>query len=245
MEENKVEKDVLDEVTNSVENEEMPVTPVIQNVEKKEQVMALKVKADPEDISAEDRKIAVKRLAGAISHSIRTSGEVDVRAFGAAAISKASKALAISFKYVETANLHLGCAPAFITAKIGDNELTGMCFRAFATPIREDQKNKDYTKTKSVLKVTADPKDITPEDRKIKLKALASAITHSAKENNEVLVRAFGSSAISKTVKAISVARGKIALTGLDLYTFPLFIVADMNGSERTGIAFYVYTNAM
>jgi stage V sporulation protein SpoVS len=233
MEENMIKNDGEQEV---VLNE-------VDVMKDQEGVMELKVKADPEDVSADDRKRNVKRLAGAISHALRNSGEVNVRAFGAAAIAKSAKSLAIAYKYVEAQGLHLGCAPAFITAKIGDNELTGMCFHTFTTKIRDDQKNKDYTKAKSVLKVTADPKDIAPEDRKSKLKALASAIAHAAKENNEVLVRCFGSSSISKAVKSISVARGKIALTGMDLYAFPMFIVADMNGNERTGIAFYVYTN--
>ena len=42
----------------------------------------LKVKADPQDVSPDDRKRNVKKLAGAISHSLRSSGEVNVRCFG-------------------------------------------------------------------------------------------------------------------------------------------------------------------
>ena len=72
---------------------------------------------------------------------------------------------------------------------------------------------------------------------------MAGAITHALAENKEVVVRCFGNATIGKASKALAIARGYTAVRGPDLYCWPVFIVADMNGNERTGIAWYVYTN--
>ena len=89
--------------------------------------------ADPPDIKPEDRKREVKKLAGAISHSLRVNGEVNVRAFGNAAISKAAKALAISRGYLKATHpdLQLSFSPAFIETVIGTQNLTGIGFVTF------------------------------------------------------------------------------------------------------------------
>ena len=65
----------------------------------------------------------------------------------------------------------------------------------------------------------------------------------SLEENKEVVIRCFGNATIGKAAKAIAVARGYTATRGPDLYCWPTFIVADINGNERTGIAWYAYTN--
>jgi stage V sporulation protein SpoVS len=208
-------------------------------------IIALKVKADPQDITPEERKKNVKKLAGAISHSLRGSGEINVRCFGNASIGKGAKALAIAKNYINVQNqpLQLAFSPAFITTKMGDNELTGICFCTFAT---QKEKDVDLDKVKIVLMVKADPKDILPEDRKRNVKKLAGAITHALEENKEVVVRCFGNATIGKASKAMAIARGYVAVKGPDLYGWADFIVAKMgpDQQERTGIAFYVYTNA-
>lgn len=208
---------------------------------KQEIVKDLKVKADPADISPDDRKRNVKKLAGAVSHSLRANGEINVRCFGSASIGKASKALAIARSYVETSDLQLSCSPAFITTKIGENELTGISFCTFAT--KKEDEVVDVEKIKSVLMVKADSRDISPEDRKTNVKKLAGAIAKTLEEHKECVVRCFGNATIGKASKALAIARGYTATRGPDLYCWPTFIVADMHGNERTGIAFYVYTN--
>jgi stage V sporulation protein SpoVS len=95
------------------------------------------------------------------------------------------------------------------------------------------------------LKVKADAQDISPEDRKRNVKKLAGAISHSLRSRGEINVRCFGSASIGKAAKALAIARGYTANRGPDLYCWPAFIVSDMNGSERTGICFYVYSNEM
>ena len=207
----------------------------------------LKVKADPSDILPEDRKRNVKKLAGAISHSLRNGGEVNIRCFGSASISKAAKALSIANNYIKVQNLKLECSPAFITTKIDETNLTGIAFCTFATTINENTKKIDMAECKSVLKVSSDPKETTPEDRRKSVKKLAGAITHALEENKEVVIRCFGSATIGKAAKALAIARGYVAVKGGDLYCSPDFIVAKMgdNNQERTGIAFYAYTNGL
>lgn len=209
----------------------------------KEIIKDLKVKADPVDISSDDRKKAVKKLAGAISHSLRANGEINVRCFGNACIGKGSKAIAIANSYIETSDLQLACAPAFITTKIDDIELTGISFWTFATK-KEDVKI-DINNVKSVLMVKADSKDVSAEDRRDNVKRLAGAINHSLEENKECVIRCFGNATIGKATKAIAIARGLIATRGPDLYCWPVFIMTDMHGNERTGIAYYCFTNEL
>ena len=208
---------------------------------KPEKVLDLKVKADAPDISPDERKRNVKKLAGAVSHSLRANGEINVRCFGSASIGKASKAIAIARSYVETSDLQLSCAPAFITTKIGENELTGISFCTFAT--KKEDSVPDIEKIESVLMVKADGRDISAEERKDNVKKLAGAIAKKLEENKECVVRCFGNATIGKAAKALAIARGHTATRGPDLYCWPTFIVADMHGNERTGIAFYVYTN--
>jgi stage V sporulation protein SpoVS len=219
--------------------------------EEKQEITSLKVKADSPDVSPEERKRKVKKLAGAISHSLRGRGEINVRCFGNASIGKATKALAIAKDYIKVASasvgsdkpLQLQCSPGFITTKIGDNELTGICFWTFAS--EPNSKEVDLDKVKTVLMVKSDPRDIEAEERKIRVKKLAGAITHALEENKEVVIRCFGNATIGKATKALAIARGHTATRGPDLYCWPNFIVAEINGNERTGIAFYAYTNEL
>jgi len=202
---------------------------------------SLKVAADSPDISADDRKKNVKKLAGAISHSLRTGGEINVRTFGNACIGKACKALAIAKSYIaDTHNLQIAYSPAFLTAQIGDSTLTGICFCTFAQP---KEKEVDLDKVKSILMVKADPKDIDPEERRLRVRKLAGAITHAVEENKECVIRCFGNASIGKACKALAIARGFTATRGPDLYCWDDFIVTSMGENERTGIAFYAFTN--
>ncbi|MFA7219434.1 MAG: stage V sporulation protein S [Synergistaceae bacterium] len=204
---------------------------------------SLKVAADDLDISPEDRKKNVKKLAGAISHSLRTEGEVNVRAFGNACIGKSTKALAIAKSYIEdTHNLQLAYSPAFLTAQIGGSTLTGICFCTFAQP---KEKTVDLDKVKSVLMVKADPKDIDPEERRLRVRKLAGAITHAVEENKECVIRCFGNASIGKGCKALAIARGFTATRGPDLYCWNDFIVTKMGDNERTGIVFYAFSNEL
>jgi stage V sporulation protein SpoVS len=207
----------------------------------KEEMKSLKVKADDPNISSEEKKRNVKKLAGAISHALRATGEINVRCFGNAAISKGARALAIARRYVEVQGLQLECSPAFITAEMNNSTYTGICFCAFATKLGPDKV--DISKIKSILKVKGDPQDISPDDRKRNVKKLAGAIAHALEDSKETTLRCFGAATIGKASKALAIARGYTAIRGSDLYCWPDFIVAEINGSERTGLCWFVYTN--
>ncbi len=203
---------------------------------------SLKVASDPDNISPKERATRVKKLAGAISHSLRTGGEINVRAIGNPSIMKAVKALAIASKNIEaTDQLRLVYAPAYLNAQIGDKNMTGIMFCTFSQPQMEYI---DFDKVKSILKVKADPSDVSPDERKINVKKLAGAITHAVEENDECVLRCFGKANIGKACKALAIARGLTASRGADLYCFNDFIVSEFDGNSMTGQAFYAFSNA-
>jgi stage V sporulation protein S len=248
MKEDDIKSDEID-ATDTILDDNAKNIPSIQtdmlDEEQLKSLENLKVAADPKDISDEERKRNVKKLAGAISHSLRLRGEINVRAFGSAAIGKATKALAIAKKYIEETDtekkLQLAYAPSFITTKIGDATLTGIAFCCFTS----DKMDVDMSKVKSVLKVTADQKDIDPQERRLKVRKLAGAISHAIEENKECCIRCFGNASIAKACKALAIARGFVANRGSDLYTFNEFIVTKMGENERTGINFYAFSNSL
>jgi len=209
----------------------------------KELITDLRVSADEHGISSEERKKRVKKLAGAISHSLRTSGEINVRTFGNAAIGKATKALAIARGYISQTNqdIKLSFSPAFIEADIGGQSLTGIKFATFTTEADSDV---NLDNVEIVLMVKADHKGISSEERKIKVRKLAGAISHAVEEKKECVIRCFGNAAIGKAAKALAIARGFTATRGPDLYCWAEFIVSEVDeGVELTGLAFYAYSN--
>ena len=102
------------------------------NSEKPEFTNILKVKSDGPDASNEERSTRVKKLAGAIAHSLRINGEVHVRCFGNACIGKATKAIAISTSILAPRGLGILCTPYFIEADMDGQIKTGMAFKVFA-----------------------------------------------------------------------------------------------------------------
>ena len=95
----------------------------------------------------------------------------------------------------------------------------------------------------NVLRVKADPPDVTAEERKKNSKNLAGAIAHGLRQYGEVYVRCFSNATCGKASKAIAIARGYVAVQGFDLYCAPSFITAEIGGQERTGICYWVFTN--
>lgn len=70
--------------------------------------------------------------------------------------------------------------------------------------------------------------------------ALAGAIAGLIKENGKVEMQAIGAGAINQAVKAVAIARGFVAPTGIELSCMPAFIDIMINNEERTGIKFLV-----
>jgi stage V sporulation protein SpoVS len=92
----------------------------------------LKVKADDPNATDEERKGQLKRLAGAIAHTLRNEGSVKVRCFGNACIGKAAKAIAIARGMVAVHGFDLFTAVSFIQADMGGTKKTGICFGVFS-----------------------------------------------------------------------------------------------------------------
>jgi stage V sporulation protein SpoVS len=110
-------------------------------------------------------------------------------------------------------------------------------------PMTETEDGVVYT---NVIRVKADPPDVSSDERKKRVKALAGAIAHSMRRFGEVHVRSIGKEALYKGVKAIIDASGMVAVHGYDLYTRPGYIMATdvADKDDMTGISFLVVSSA-
>ena len=70
--------------------------------------------------------------------------------------------------------------------------------------------------------------------------AVAGAIAGSIREKRRAEVQAIGARAVHQAIKAVTIARGYLALEGLDVICLPTFAKADIEGQERTAIRFIV-----
>lgn len=69
---------------------------------------------------------------------------------------------------------------------------------------------------------------------------VAGAIAGMIRERGTVELQAIGAGAVNQTVKAIAVARGFVAPSGMDLLCVPYFKDILIEGVERTAIVFKV-----
>ncbi len=81
-----------------------------------------------------------------------------------------------------------------------------------------------------ILKVSADS---TPN-------SVAGALAVCLEEENKAELQAIGAGAINQAVKAIAIARGFVAPSGMDLICIPAFTDVEIDGEERTAIKFIV-----
>lgn len=86
--------------------------------------------------------------------------------------------------------------------------------------------------TQTLLKVGAES-----NPRKVAT-ALAGVLTE---QDGFVELQAVGAGAVNQTVKAIAIARGLLAPTGVEIASTPSFVEIDIEGSERTAIRFKVF----
>lgn len=70
--------------------------------------------------------------------------------------------------------------------------------------------------------------------------SVAGAITGIIAEKGKVELQAIGAGAINQVVKAIAIARGFVAASGVDLVCIPAFSTVNIEGEERTGMKFIV-----
>jgi len=73
-----------------------------------------------------------------------------------------------------------------------------------------------------------------------KATAVAGAIAGIVREQGRVEVQAIGAGAVNQAVKAIAIARGFLALEGLNVVCIPGFADVEIDGQGRTAIRFAV-----
>lgn len=66
--------------------------------------------------------------------------------------------------------------------------------------------------------------------------AVAGAIAGVVREHGVAEVQAIGAGAVNQAVKASAIARGFLALDGLDVICIPTFTDVEIGGQERTAI---------
>lgn len=71
-------------------------------------------------------------------------------------------------------------------------------------------------------------------------KAVAGALAGVIREQGKVELQAIGAGAVNQAVKAIAIARGYTATSGVDLVCIPAFVDVEIEGEERTAIKFLV-----
>ena len=70
--------------------------------------------------------------------------------------------------------------------------------------------------------------------------AVAGAIAGVIRGSGRAEVQAIGAGAVNQSIKAVAIARGYLALEGLDIICIPSFAEVDIEGQERTAIKMVV-----
>lgn len=71
-------------------------------------------------------------------------------------------------------------------------------------------------------------------------KSVAGALAAVLREEGKAELQSIGAGAVNQAVKAIAIARGFVAPSGVDLITIPAFAEIEIDGEERTAIKFIV-----
>lgn len=70
--------------------------------------------------------------------------------------------------------------------------------------------------------------------------SVAGALAGVLRENGVAEIQAIGAGAVNQAIKAIAIARGFVAPSGMDLVCVPAFTDIDIDGEERTAIKLIV-----
>ncbi|TDT61542.1 stage V sporulation protein S [Fonticella tunisiensis] len=70
--------------------------------------------------------------------------------------------------------------------------------------------------------------------------SVAGALAGVIREKGTAEIQAIGAGAINQAVKAVAIARGFVAPSGVDLICIPAFTDISIEGEERTAIKFIV-----
>ena len=69
---------------------------------------------------------------------------------------------------------------------------------------------------------------------------VAGAIANVIRDGKSVEIQAVGAGALNQAVKAVAIARGFVAPTGVDLVCIPAFAEVQVEGEDRTGMKLIV-----
>ena len=70
--------------------------------------------------------------------------------------------------------------------------------------------------------------------------SVAGAIAGLVKESTKAEMQAIGAGAINQAIKAVAIARGFVAPTGVELTCSPAFTEVSIDNEEKTGIRFTI-----
>ena len=82
--------------------------------------------------------------------------------------------------------------------------------------------------------------DVLKVSSKSSPNAVAGALAGVIRERGSAEMQAIGAGAINQAVKAVAIARGFVAPSGLDLVCVPAFVDIQIDGEERTAIKIIV-----
>jgi len=75
--------------------------------------------------------------------------------------------------------------------------------------------------------------------------SVAGALAGTLREHGAVEMQTVGAGALNQAIKAIAIARGFLAPSGMDLSCVPAFADIEINGEERTAIRLLVELHNM
>lgn len=82
--------------------------------------------------------------------------------------------------------------------------------------------------------------DVIKVSAKSRSTSVAGAIAGVVRENGRAEVQAIGAGAVNQAVKAAAIARGYLALDGIDVILIPSFTEVEIDSQERTALRFVV-----
>ncbi len=82
--------------------------------------------------------------------------------------------------------------------------------------------------------------DIIKVSSRSRSTAVAGAIAGVVREHGRAEVQAIGAGAVNQAIKATAIARGYLALDGIDVICIPAFTEVDIDGQERTAVRLVV-----
>jgi stage V sporulation protein S len=100
-----------------------------------------------------------------------------------------------------------------------------------------EMRNKEIASMDSIRATTATVLKVSAHSRST---AVAGAIAGVIREKGHAEVQAIGAGAVNQAAKATAIARGYLALEGIDLVCIPTFADVTIGEQERTAIRFIV-----